>query len=174
LIFHRNPPFLTSIKNLIINLVVKSLQTILSKIIQYIYIFSCHTHCIKEEPMIQLFNGSEVLTDKMRKSEELTWNEHSSFKGVFMKHLVCGEQTNGAMSCHLVRIEPGHEIGLHLHQGKLELHEVMSGSGSLLRGDVAHEYRPGTVAVIPADVNHRVIAGNEGLFLFATFTPSLV
>jgi quercetin dioxygenase-like cupin family protein len=124
--------------------------------------------------MIRLFNSSTVLTDKARQSEDLPWNEHSTFKGVFMKHLVRGEQTNGAMSCHLVRIEPGHEIGLHLHQGKLELHEVISGSGSLVRGDEKHDYNPGTVAVIPADENHRVIAGDEGLFLFATFTPSLV
>lgn len=62
--------------------------------------------------------------------ESLEWNGHPAFKGVFLKHIIKGENTNNSLSCHLVKISPDCEIGIHNHTGKTELHEILSGSGT--------------------------------------------
>ena len=105
---------------------------------------------------------------------EIGWNPHPTFKGVFMKHVVTGADTNGRLSCHLVRIEPGCEIGDHIHAGKMELHEVMAGEGRCEIGDETVDYAPGTIAYIPDDIHHRVMAGKDGLELLAKFSPALI
>jgi quercetin dioxygenase-like cupin family protein len=106
--------------------------------------------------------------------EKLNWNEHSAFKGVFLKHLIKGESTDYRLSCHLVKINPGCEIGIHNHVGKNELHEIISGSGLCLIEQTEIDYHKGVIGFIPADKNHSVKAENDGLFLLAKFFPALL
>ena len=106
--------------------------------------------------------------------EDLKWNEHPVFKGVFMKHIITGEKTNGLFSSHIVKINPGCEIGLHTHEGKTEIHEIVEGTGSGFIDEKEIEYKAGIISFIPADINHHVIAGIEGLFIFAKFFPALL
>lgn len=91
-----------------------------------------------------------------------------------MKNLLSGSDTAGRLSCHLVRIDPGCEIGNHLHDGKLELHEVIDGEGSCTVGEKVLQYRAGVVSFIPDNKYHRVEAGDRGLFLLAKFSPALI
>lgn len=106
--------------------------------------------------------------------EKLDWNEHPAFKGVFLKHLIKGEDTNNQLSCHLVKINANCEIGLHNHVGKTELHEVIEGNGQCSIEKETINYQSGVITFIPADVNHLVKAGNEGLFILAKFFPALL
>ena len=112
--------------------------------------------------------GSSVSADA------LAWNDHTSFKGVSLKHLVRGEKTEGKYSCHLVRVRAGHEIGDHMHEGRWESHQVIEGDGTLTLGDRKVEYVPGVTAVIPEGLKHKVIAGDTDLYLLATFVPALL
>lgn len=107
-------------------------------------------------------------------TEGLVWNAHPAFKGVFLKHLVKGEDTDGKFSCHLVKVEPGCEIGEHIHEGKWETHEVIKGKGKCVLIDKEISYELGVCALIPADMKHRVLAGQEGLYLFVEFIPALL
>lgn len=97
------------------------------------------------------------------------WNKHKDFTGVSLKNLVTADQTSGMFTCHLVRIEPHHKIGLHTHPGSIELHEVIKGSGICLMDQGEIQYAPGVMAVIARNEAHEVRAGEEGLFLFAKF-----
>jgi quercetin dioxygenase-like cupin family protein len=106
--------------------------------------------------------------------EKLTWNEHSAFKGVFLKHIIKGESTDNQFSCHLVKINPGCEIGIHIHVGKNELHEIISGLGHCFIEQTEIDYHKGIIGFIPADKNHSVKAEKEGLFLLAKFFPALL
>ena len=101
------------------------------------------------------------------------WIAHPKFKGVFMKDIVSGNDTNQKMSVHLVMIEPGCEIGEHIHKGKSELHEIVEGTGYALIHGKKVDYFPGMVSFIHEDILHSVKAGEQGLLLSATFTPSL-
>jgi mannose-6-phosphate isomerase-like protein (cupin superfamily) len=102
------------------------------------------------------------------------WKEHPSFKGVFLKLLLSGSQTNGLFSTHLVKIMPHHVLNEHIHDGKTELHEVVKGTGTCYLAGREISYKPGDCAVIPQGAPHKVIAGDKGLYLFAKFFPALV
>lgn len=97
------------------------------------------------------------------------WNRHADFAGVSIKNLVSAEQGKGLFTCHLVRIDPHHSIGLHTHPGSIELHEVIKGSGVCCMEQGEFAYVPGVMAVIGRNEAHEVRAGQEGLFLFAKF-----
>lgn len=63
------------------------------------------------------------------KSNENDYTPHKAFKGVFLKHLVKGEMTDGRISCHLVKVEPFCSLETHVHPEQLEIHEVIFGDG---------------------------------------------
>ncbi|AIZ56909.1 AraC-like ligand binding domain protein [Candidatus Methanoplasma termitum] len=99
---------------------------------------------------------------------------HKTFKGVYLKHLVTGERTEGRISSHLVKIEPLCVLDTHTHPEQIEIHEVIQGSGECLIAGRKLRYVPGTVTVIPQGTPHKVTAGENGLYLLAKFTPALL
>jgi len=109
-----------------------------------------------------------------RPAADIPWTAHPVFAGVTLKHLVTGADTDGALSCHLVRLEPGARLASHVHDGQWELHEVVAGSGRAGLGDAAADYLPGVAAVIPRGLVHEVTAGESGLCLYAKFFPALL
>jgi quercetin dioxygenase-like cupin family protein len=107
-------------------------------------------------------------------AEQAPWNPHPAFPGVALKLLCAGAHTGGALSCHLVRVDPGCALAEHAHPGRLELHQALAGSGRAEIAGQAAQYVPGTLAVIPADAPHAVRAGEQGLLLLALFSPALL
>lgn len=103
----------------------------------------------------------------------VAWSPHAAFDGVALKHLVTAEQTDGHFSYHLVRIDPGKKIGLHIHEKQLETHEVIVGEGVCDIEGEEQAYCPGTLSIIPSAKKHEVIASGTGLYLFAKFMPAL-
>lgn len=119
-------------------------------------------------------SGSIVLNGKQVMIASLPWNPNPTFHGVALKHLIKGEETDNRLSCHIVKINPDCEIGIHNHAGKVELHEIVAGSGFCLIDNVRADYQPGTTALIPADIDHKVIASDDGLYLLAKFFSALL
>ena len=99
--------------------------------------------------------------------DAVPWKEHKDFPGVFLKAVLTEEHTGSPLSCFLVRIEPGRRIGLHRHPTSVELHEVIAGNGVCMLEGVEMLYAPGSVAVMPRNTVHEVLAGADGLRLFA-------
>jgi mannose-6-phosphate isomerase-like protein (cupin superfamily) len=64
-------------------------------------------------------------------------------------------------------------LDTHVHEGKIEIHEVVAGKGKFYLADKETDYFVGKISVIPANTPHKVVAGKEGLYLFAKFTPAL-
>ncbi|UJX42892.1 cupin domain-containing protein [Desulfovibrio sp. JY] len=122
-----------------------------------------------------LAEGRQIVTvGGAKDAADLPWNPHPAFEGVSLKHLVTGADTDGALSCHLVRVAPGKTLKSHIHEGQWELHEVVSGEGVAGIDGAATRYSPGVVAVIPKGLAHEVTAGDAGLCLFAKFFPALL
>jgi quercetin dioxygenase-like cupin family protein len=119
-------------------------------------------------------NGVITLLDRDDQAERFQWNEHAKFKGVFLKHLVRGADTEGRLSCHLVRMDPDSVLDDHTHEGRFELHEVIEGEGSFILDSRVTAYYPGRISVVPEGVKHKVIAGKNGMVLLAKFCPSLL
>jgi quercetin dioxygenase-like cupin family protein len=123
-----------------------------------------------------LFEQSLNLALPMRSgsASSAVWNPHPSFKGVHLMHIITGEDTDGRLSLHLVKVEPGCSLEEHRHEDQLELHEVLQGQGEC-RVEGRHvAYVPGALAVIPKGSRHDVVAGENGLHIKAVFTPALL
>lgn len=124
--------------------------------------------------LMELVGQSKVITGGATiDMETFPWNNHPSFNGVALKHLITGKDTAGMFSCHVVRIQAGCEIGTHIHEGKWELHEVVKGEGHCLLNKDKVAYGEGIITVIPADLPHSVYADKE-LYLLAKFVPALL
>ena len=118
-------------------------------------------------------NGRLALPGKTTDFNGLKWNAHPTFKGVSLKHIVTAQDTGGAFSYHLVKVEPGRKIGNHVHATQLETHEVIAGCGTCINDGAQIDYTSCTISIIHAATPHEVAAGNDGLYLFAKFMPAL-
>ena len=117
-------------------------------------------------------NGTIHYYDRSENISNVAWAKHPKFKGVYLKNLIIGADTEGLFSSHLVKIDPDCRLETHCHENQLELHEVIEGNGSCqLIGDL-FDYHPGKMTVIPKGENHRVQAGEKGLTLIAKFFPA--
>lgn len=123
--------------------------------------------------LAKVSTGNVYFQDGQVSVDELPWNPHPKFKGVYLKNLISGEDTDRRLSCHIVKIEPFCTLDMHAHDGQIEIHEVVAGDGKFCLDGKDIRYSVGTIAVIPADTPHKVVAGKDGLYLFAKFTPAL-
>lgn len=127
------------------------------------------------ESILEKFSlGKVVYQNKEIHIEKLEWNKNNANKGVYLKHIIKGEDTDGKFSCHIVKIESGCEIGQHIHESNWELHEVINGEGKCFLVDKEVGYSVGTLSVIPQGIEHKVMAFNGDLYLFAKFIPALL
>ena len=92
-------------------------------------------------------NGPITYADRNEQTVQIQWNEHPRFKGVSLKHLIRGQDTDGKLSCHQVRIDPNSVLDEHIHAIRLELHEVIEGEGRFVLGDKETAYYPGRMGV---------------------------
>ena len=125
--------------------------------------------------LFEKFNegGKLLLPDTTVSFDSIPWSKHPTFEGVELKHIITSEKTGGQFSFHLVRIAPDKKIGNHIHEKQLETHEVISGAGVCVNDGVELPYEAGTISIFPVGVPHEVIAGDDGLYLFAKFMPAL-
>ena len=125
--------------------------------------------------LFEKFNegGKLLLPDATVAFGAIPWSKHPTFEGVELKHIITSERTGGQFSYHLVRIAPNKKIGSHIHEKQLETHEVISGTGVCVNDGVELPYETGVISIFPIGVPHEVIAGDDGLYLFAKFMPAL-
>lgn len=115
--------------------------------------------------------GKLVLPGAASAFQEIPWTRHPEFAGVELKCIVAAAQTGGRCSFYLVRIAPRQKIGGHVHQMEWETHEVIAGQGVCIHAGGRLTYEPGVISIVPANTLHEVLAGPEGLCLFAKFMP---
>ncbi len=125
--------------------------------------------------LFEKFNegGKLLLKDVTVTFDAIPWSKHPAFEGVELKHIITSERTDGQFSYHLVRIASNKKIGSHIHEKQLETHEVISGTGVCVNDGVELPYETGVISIFPIGVPHEVIAGDDGLCLFAKFMPAL-
>ena len=125
--------------------------------------------------LFEKFNegGKLLLPDATVTFDAIPWSKHPASPGVELKHIITSERTDGQFSYHLVKIAPNKKIGNHIHEKQLETHEVISGTGVCVNDGVELPYETGVISIFPIGVPHEVIAGDDGLCLFAKFMPAL-
>ena len=119
-------------------------------------------------------NGTVHYSDRTENISEVEWAKHPKFKGVYLKHIIKGADTDGLFSSHLVKIDPDCCLENHCHENQLELHEVIEGVGKCQLIEERFDYHLGKMAVIPKGESHMVQAGKNGLTLLAKFFPAML
>ncbi len=119
-------------------------------------------------------NGVIFCGNRMEDARDIPWTAHPKFNGVSLKHLIRGAATDGKLSCHLVKVDPGCMLDEHVHPGEWELHEVIGGEGECYLDSDLIRYKPGCMAVIPQGTGHTVVAGRNGLVILAKFFPAVI
>jgi len=123
----------------------------------------------------ELFENGKIHTEgNAVQTISIEYIAHKSFNGVYLKHLVRGEQTKNQLSCHLVKVDPNCVLDEHVHPDHLEIHKVIAGNGTFQMAGKQAEYVAGTVGVIPENTTHKVTAGKDGVYILATFSPALL
>lgn len=117
--------------------------------------------------MIHYLNRSEPIS-------AVEWTGHPKFKGVYLKHMIKGADTNGLFSSHLVKIDPHCCLDTHCHENQLELHEFIEGNGWCQLVEERFDVHLGKMTLIPRGQCHEVHAGENGLTLMAKFFPALL
>ncbi|HJL44294.1 MAG TPA: cupin domain-containing protein, partial [Polyangiaceae bacterium LLY-WYZ-15_(1-7)] len=59
----------------------------------------------------------------------------------------------------------------HVHEGSVEALFIVSGDGTMLRGDERFPIAPGRVVIVPAGVRHGYEAGTEPLRAYQIYHP---
>lgn len=125
--------------------------------------------------MIEKVEKGKIITaEKITETSHLDWNKHASCEGVFLKHIVTGQLTDGKFSCHLVKVRAGYRISEHIHANHWELHEIIAGEAMGYLVNKIIPYQPGTTVIIPEGQPHKIIAGEQDLYLLAKFIPAFV
>ena len=129
---------------------------------------------MKNYTIFDAFNTGSLLKQSNKSDlNKPNWVAHPELKGVHLKDIITSSDTEGAISCHLVKIEPNCKIPFHAHRDNLEIHEILQEQGTCILNTESHDYNCGTVSLIPKNLNHEVIANDKGLYLFAKFIPAL-
>lgn len=123
---------------------------------------------------VNIANGAVHYSDRSENISGMDWTSHPKFKGVYLKNMIKGSDTNGLFSSHLVKIDPNCCLEKHCHENQLELHEVIEGDGSCNLIEEVFDYHLGKMAVIPKGKIHMVQAGENGLTLLAKFFPATI
>lgn len=130
---------------------------------------------MEQKKVFDLFeNGTLKLPEGEKAFADIPWTAHAAFEGVELKHIVTSAESGGAFSFHLIRVAPGKKIGEHTHDVQTETHEVIAGGGTCINGNAEFAFEPGNVTIFSPKVPHQVIAGEEGIMVFAKFFPALL
>lgn len=117
--------------------------------------------------------GNIYTLKKDVKAADIEYTPHAKFTGVYLKHLVTGDMTDGLISCHIVKVDPNCVLDFHQHENAVEIHEVIEGDGICTIGQKDVKYEVGSLGVMPKGVPHKIAAGKDGIAVLAKFTPPL-
>ncbi len=123
---------------------------------------------------VNIANSTVHYSDRNVNLSDVDWIKHPVFKGVHLKHMIKGCDSDGLFSSHLVKIDPDCSLETHNHKEQIELHEIIEGDGVCCLSDTKFNYHLGKMAVIPKGMDHKVHAGENGLIFFAKFFPPLL
>lgn len=101
-----------------------------------------------------------------------TFTPHPVFAGVELARLVGPADGGGTLATLLVSLAPGARMAPHRHDHQTEQHLVLAGSGRIVTETTERAYAPGSLFVIAENLEHSVIAGEDGMVLLAVFTPA--
>ena len=112
--------------------------------------------------------------DAYRFTEGIPWAPHPIAQGVQIKPLISKKEHGLDVSCMLVKIPAGKEVGEHVHPTEDDILYPLAGKGSMwVDGTGQFPLEPGVVVRVPKGTKHRVFGVTEELLIYDVFCPAL-
>lgn len=70
----------------------------------------------------------------------------------------------------LMSLKPNEDIGEEIHEPD-QFFRIDGGSGKLVMADKEYDIKDGSAFIVPGGTKHNVIAGDEGIKLYALYAP---
>ncbi len=77
-------------------------------------------------------NGSATYMDRDEAMGDICGMSIPNSKEILLKNIIKGIDTDGMLSCHMVRIDPNTILEDDFHENQWELHEVIEGEGKFV------------------------------------------
>lgn len=107
------------------------------------------------------------------KVEELSWEPHPFFEGLFIKKLLSHEKDNVDLSIVMVRVRKGVEVPEHVHEQDDIIYHLEGRSKMRVEGAGDFQLEPGSFIRIPAGVKHQPHDIEEDVLAFDIYLPHL-
>lgn len=70
----------------------------------------------------------------------------------------------------LMSLKPNEDIGIETHKPD-QFFRIDSGSGKLVMAGKEYDIKDGSAFIVPSNIEHNIIAGDNGLKLYAVYSP---
>jgi quercetin dioxygenase-like cupin family protein len=107
--------------------------------------------------------------------ENLPWSPHPIVKGVQIKPLVSKKEDGLDVTCMLVKVPAGKEVGEHIHPDQDDILYAVSGKAIMwVDGTGEFPLHPGIFVRVPKGTRHRISQVEEELLVYDVFCPALL
>ncbi len=107
--------------------------------------------------------------------EKIPWVPHPIAEGVQIKPFISQKEHGLGVTCMLVRIPAGKEVGEHIHSNQDDILYPLTGRAKMwVEGTGEFSLEPGIVVRVPKEIKHRIFAVTQDLLIYDVFCPALL
>lgn len=112
---------------------------------------------------------------QMKALDELKWVPHPFLKGVELKYLLTKAEDNVDVTFSFVRVAPGTDIAVHVHETQDDINYLITGSMKMwIEGEGDFEVKAGQMMRVQKGVKHKPYGHSSDFLSMNIFLPALV
>lgn len=108
-----------------------------------------------------------------RLMEKIPWIPHPTAEGVQIKPFISQKEHGLGVTCLLVRVPVGKEIGEHTHATQDDILYPLAGKARMwVDGTGEFSLEPGIVVRVPKGTKHKIFGATQELLFYGVFCPA--
>lgn len=114
------------------------------------------------------------MMDVCRLMDNVPWVEHPTAEGVRIKPIITRKDDGLDVTCMLVAIPAGKEVGEHSHAEQDDILYLLRGKALMwVDGVGKFELAPGVAVRVPKGTKHKILEVEADLLIYDVFCPAL-
>ncbi|MDR3554109.1 MAG: cupin domain-containing protein [Syntrophobacteraceae bacterium] len=108
-----------------------------------------------------------------RRMDRVPWVPHPTAEGVRIKPIITRKDDGLDVTCILVAIPAGKEVGEHVHKDQYDILYPLAGKAVMWVDGVGEfELAPGVAVRVPNGTKHKIFEVGEDLLIYDVFCPA--